>query len=240
MHLAIGTIGQPVAQMLGRCLESRAGTGPVGACRAAGAVGCSGEYVCARSGARRERREAVTERWLAQRCSGCRFERRPGTLSGAKAARVSMSMPKRRWSRGSFGMGRGCSSEGAALGQTDGEPCGNGACGCQACGEGGGSVLSAHASSEQHAPRCRERVWWCAERLLASFASGALPRRASVCGDCSAVHKPRIGGVRPGDVAAGAGAWKHNCWGGWRGADGAAALAPGCVRCRVQMPHASP
>ena len=90
MHLERRVDAAAAAPLWGILLESRAAMVPLGAWRAAAAAGCSRECVCARGGARRVRAEAAALRWLAERCSGCRFERKLGTLSEPKAAPVSM------------------------------------------------------------------------------------------------------------------------------------------------------
>ena len=100
LHLGRVAVAAAAAPPLRRWMESRAGTVSVGAWRAAAAVGCNGEYGQARSGARRERREMPSRRWLAHRCSVCRFSCWERMLSGPEAAPVSMRKKRRHRARG--------------------------------------------------------------------------------------------------------------------------------------------
>ena len=100
MHLECVAVAAAAAPLLGRWMENRAAMVPLGAWRAAAAVGCRCECVCAQCGARRVRAEAAALRWLAERCSGCRFERRLGKLLEPKAAPVSMRNGRLRSARG--------------------------------------------------------------------------------------------------------------------------------------------
>ena len=112
------------------------------------ACGLRGDGAVRRMG----RHEAQVLGWLAPRCWGCRLGCRLAVLRGPDAARFSKSMPRRRRAASWISDGGNWTCTRAALGQMDGEPCGNGVCECMARGGGGGLLPFARPSSEQRMP----------------------------------------------------------------------------------------
>ena len=99
------------------------------------------------------RQEAQVLGWLAPRCWGCRFGCRLAMLRGPDAAWFSKSMPRRRRAASWISDGGNWTCTRAALGQMDGEPCGNGVCECMARGGGGGLQPRVRMRSGRGAPR---------------------------------------------------------------------------------------